>query len=173
MKRLAWVVVPVTVAVVAFAAVQASGKDVIAAGLPRVRSLDLLAAKVLETAVRASPTVVGLIAELRRGDVIVHVQTGILPSHVNGIMRLVTATATVRYLRVVLRIPSSMPDLVAVLGHELRHAVEIAAMPGVRDLRAFAAAASEMGWPTSGDGFFETKAACDAGRAVWRELAGK
>lgn len=173
MRRLTWVVAFFAAGLLASRPMQVLAQDAIADSLPRIRSLDLLAATVLEAAVRESTTVVGLIAELRRSDVIVHVQTGILPCHVNGITRLVTATRAVRYLRVVLRIPNSMRDLVAVLGHELRHAVEIGAMPEVRDLHAFAAAAREMGWATSGEGFFETKEACAAGRAVWRDLAGK
>lgn len=154
-------------------ALPAQRRDAIDANLPRVRALDALAANVLDAAIRMSPTVVGLIAELRRGDVIVHVQTAFLPPRVKGVTRLVTATPSARYVRVMLRIPNALPCLVAVLGHELRHAVELAAMPDVRDERAFVAAALEMGWATFCDGFFETKAAVHTGRLVWREIAGK
>jgi len=58
----------------------------------------------------------------------------------------------------------------ATLGHELRHAVEIAGMPEVRSDAQLASAYARIGWASSGDGFFETDAAVETGQQVAREL---
>ncbi len=134
-----------------------------AANVPRVRASDRLAAELLQQAAAASPTVAGLIAQLDQSDLIVNVVTGPLSESINGHTRIAAATPSVRYLRVTLRIPGATPRLIATLGHELRHAVEIAAMPDVRNEASLAAAYRKVGTAMSGDGFFETDAAVEGG----------
>lgn len=139
----------------------------------RVRASDPLAAEVLQRASVESATVARLIAELERSDVVVNIVTGRIAGPFNGHTRVAASTPAVRYLRVTLRIPAATPRLMATLGHELRHAVEIAGMPEVRSDAQLATAYSRIGWAPSGDGFFETDAAVEAGRQVARELVRK
>jgi hypothetical protein len=142
-----------------------------AATIPRVRASDPLAADVLRRAVLGSPTVAGLVAQLDQSDLIVNIVTGPLPDSLNGYTRVTAATSAVRYLRVTLRIPGATPRLIATLGHELRHAVEIAGMPDVRCDASLAAAYRRVGVSMARDGMFETDAAVAVGRTVARELA--
>jgi hypothetical protein len=63
---------------------------------------------------------------------------------------------------------------IAALGHELRHAVEIADAPSVVDDASLAAEYRRVGFPSravrSGNGY-ESRAAIDAAHRVWAELA--
>ncbi len=138
----------------------------------RVRAANTEARELLVRAAAQAPTVARLVAELETADVVVVIELKRLPKRVNGLVQVAAATPTVRYLRLALNVPNAQKELVALLGHELQHAVEIAGMPEVRDDAALAAAYRKMGNPMRGDGFFETEAALEAGRAVARELAG-
>jgi hypothetical protein len=142
-----------------------------AARVPHVRASDPLAADVLQRAAAESPTVANLIAQLDQSDLIVNIVTGRLPDSVNGHTRIAAATPVARYIRVTLRIPGATPRLIATLGHELRHAVEIAGMPDVRDEASLAAEYRRVGTAMAREGFFETAAAVETGRQVARELA--
>jgi hypothetical protein len=156
------------VAGVSVGAAEAAG---IGAPDSHVRAASAEARQLLLRAAGQSPTLAGFVADLENSDVIVTVELKPLPKTVNGFVQVAAATPATRYLRIVLRVPNAGPDLMAVLGHELRHVVEIAGMPDVRDDRSLAAAYRRIGTPGQGDGFFETPAALDAGRAVARELA--
>ncbi|MCU0250041.1 MAG: hypothetical protein MUE61_07525 [Vicinamibacterales bacterium] len=142
----------------------------LAAVVHRVRASDPLAAEVLRRAAVESETVARLIAQLERSDLVVNIVTGRIAGPFNGHTRVAASTPAVRYVRVSLRIPAATPRLMATLGHELRHAVEIAGMPEVRSDAQLASAYARIGWPSSGDGFFETDAAVETGQQVAREL---
>jgi len=141
-----------------------------AATIHRVRASDSLAAQVLQQAAAESATVARLIAQLERSDLVVNIVTGRVAGPFNGHTRVAASTPAVRYVRVTLRIPAAMPRLMATLGHELCHAVEIAGMPEVRSDTQLASAYTRIGWSPSGDGFFETDAAVETGRQVAGEL---
>lgn len=140
-------------------------------GLERFRAMDALARDVLANAVRLSPTVARIVGALQQSDLIVHVQTGMLPLGVNGITAVIAAGPAARYVRLVLKIPNAMPDLIAVLGHELQHVIEIATTPWIQDGCSLAAHSRQIGWPTSRDGYFETRAAMETGSRVRWEVA--
>jgi hypothetical protein len=48
-------------------------------------------------------------------------------------MYFVTATSTARYVRIEVVMDGDFGDMVALVGHELQHAVEVADAPRVRD----------------------------------------
>jgi hypothetical protein len=141
--------------------------------LARVRPLDHEARKVMDRAAVASPTIARMIAELESTDLIVSVQTCPLPKLVNGDARVVAAAGNVRHVRIRLSVPRATSDLIIVLGHELRHALEFAAMPEIRGGESQTRAYRLMGAPQLREGWFETEAALEAGRIVARELKTK
>ena len=136
----------------------------------RVRPLDAEARKIIGRAVAASPMVARMIAELQATDLIVGVQTCPMPKLVNGDARVVAAAGGVRHVRVRLAVPRASSDLVIVLGHELRHALEIAAAPEITDGESLVRVYRRMGASSLRDGLFETEAALEAGRIVAGEL---
>jgi hypothetical protein len=137
-----------------------------------VRAASAQARELLVAAASTSQTVANLVSELETSDVVVVIELKRLPTRVNGLVQVAAATPAARYLRLSLNVPNGPSDLMALLGHELRHAVEIASMPDVRDDASLATAYRRIGSARRGDGFFETEAALEAGRAVVRELAG-
>lgn len=60
-------------------------------------------------------------------------------------------------------------DAVPLLGHELQHALEVAAAPEVRDQRSFETLYSRIGWQ-SGTQTYETDRARATGRRIQNEL---
>ena len=168
MIRLAQALVVATLVEVSGTAV--AGQEPPVSTLPHVRAMDSLAAEVLETAVRLSPTVAQLVSELQSSDVIVTVACGKVREGFNGLARVVSAAGGFRHVRVVLRIPNSRVGLMEVLGHELRHCVEIAGMPEVRDQATMKTAYERVGVAKAGGGYFETDAAVRTGALVAREV---
>ncbi len=138
---------------------------------PRVRGYDSRAIDLLQRAARLSPTVARLVVELEQSDLVVIVETGWLPDNLGGRVRIAAATPQVRYVVVTLRIPAPMPELLQTLGHELRHATEIARAPDVRDAETLAAFYRRVGVALERSGRYDTEAAVEAGRMVARELA--
>lgn len=143
-----------------------------------VRVLSPRLADALSRAALASPTLRGLLRELDRTDVIVHV-TGRPPSawpglagrRLAGATRFVVATRTRRYVRVT--VDEFLPGhtRAAVLAHELWHALEVARAPHVVDQPSFAAYYRRIGHATAGDPTcFDTKAAVAVGVRVRSEL---
>lgn len=139
--------------------------------MAHVRGADATARRLLATVVQESETARALVAYLQRTDLIVIVETGLLPHDVNGVAQVVAATPTFRYVRIRLRLPNSAEALLEVLGHELYHAFEISGMPEVRDDASLGAAYRRVGWAATRAGFFETRGALEAGRLVSREVA--
>jgi hypothetical protein len=137
----------------------------------RGRGLDREARRVLEQAAAASSTVARLVTELERSDLIVGIQLCPLPRKLSGEMRTVTATPEVRHVRIRVNSPNAVPALIAVLGHELRHATELAAAPEVRDTDAQARLFRRIGYERYSGGYFETEAALEVGRMVAAEIS--
>ncbi len=137
----------------------------------RIRCLGREARRVVERAVAGSPTVARLVATLEKSDLIVGVQLCPLPKMLLGETRIVTATPDVRHVRIRIRIPNATDALIAVLGHELQHALELAAARDVRTAEAQADLFRRIGYERHSGGYFETEAALQAGRAVAAEIA--
>lgn len=87
-------------------------------------------------------------------------------------MQFVTATDSARYLRVTIRLDLRTSELVALLGHELRHAVEVAERVDVRDERAFRRLYEAIGLATHRGRrlTYDTRAAIATGHRVAIEL---
>jgi hypothetical protein len=137
---------------------------------PRVRSSVPRIAALLTEASARSNTFRGLVASIENTDGIVYVEPGRCKHGVRACLSLsITAAGRYRILRVMIDLATDMVALMATIGHELRHALEILTEPSVRTTeQAYLFYAREA--PTSRD-VFETRAAIQTGLAVEREIA--
>ena len=107
----------------------------------RVRPMHKRVETLLATGMERSATFRHLVRRIEASDVIVYVETRHdLRAGVGGSMRFVTRSATDRFVRIQLNATYNTHTLVALLGHELQHVVEVAEHPEVRsseDLREF------------------------------------
>lgn len=134
-----------------------------------LRPLDDRAKFLLKEGLDASFTVQQLARHLEQSDVVVYLRVAILNPDLAGTTTLQAVTAETRYVVVTVD-PHAIPlDLVSRLGHELRHAVEIADAPEVRSVDAMRQLFKRIGWRSGGTDRWETKEALATGRDVMRE----
>jgi hypothetical protein len=134
----------------------------------RTRGVSPSAQALLVEASQRSATVNSLLAELEHSDLIVDV-SDVMPGQCGGPASFLSFThydGVSRY--VLIRIDGqrlSPHERVIWLGHELRNALEVAAVPGVRDSDALAGLLQRIGWECVQDRF-ETLEACVIGDRV-------
>ena len=97
-----------------------------AASESRVRGSHPSLVHLLVEGERRSATFRDVLGRLEASDVIVYVEAGGVGHGMDGGLQFVTATSLTRYLRVTMRLDLPAAALVALLGHELRHALEVA-----------------------------------------------
>ncbi len=105
----------------------------------RVRALDPRAREWIRIGTAQSPTFRALLARLAASDLILYIEIvdGIIGGSA-GRLYFVTATPSVRYVRIEVVAHGNVREMVALVGHELQHAVEIANARHVRDRQALA-----------------------------------
>ena len=139
----------------------------------RVRPMHTRVGTLLATGMDRSATFRQLVRQIEESDVIVYIEARHdLRSGVGASMRFVTRSATDRFLRIQLNADYSDHTLVALLGHELQHVVEVADQPAVQsadDLRAFYRRTGVRTGPDS----FDSELARDTGYQVRAELIQK
>ena len=137
---------------------------------PRVRSSHVyLQAMIAEAAVRSS-TFRGIVAAIEATNGIVYVEHGACQHSVRACLALnVTAAAGYRILRVIVDARQPDWDVMASIGHELRHALEVLENPALVDTTSVYLFYAQ-GRQANGRAF-ETQAAIDAGFAVRHELS--
>jgi hypothetical protein len=164
---------PVVVCLIVGLSAAAHAKNI---DLPRVRPLDPSLTVVVGAGSHRSVTFHALVHRLEAGDVVVYLQYGQLPSGLQGRLTFLTAAAGLRYVMVEVARELDAPRLIAIVGHELQHAVEILEQAQIVSQATFASAYERSGFRRRqfADGVvgFDTRAAVDVGRQVWRELAG-
>jgi hypothetical protein len=140
-----------------------------------VRAADKAMADVITAGLKRSGTFAHLVLALNRSDVIVYIETGrVLPTSIVGRLLLAAGPEGSRYLRIQVSGHPGSNDMIALVGHELRHALEVAESPQVRDEAGLIALYERIGHPTSTGAMhqYDTHAAQDAGRRVKAELKG-
>jgi hypothetical protein len=100
-------------------------------GPSRLRAADPAAAALLRGGMARSATFRAIVETLEGSDLIVYVETR--PIRLPGQLQLLAPTPGCRHVRISMRTPGVDTELVAWLGHELWHAVELAGAPQVRD----------------------------------------
>ena len=137
-----------------------------------VRSQDRSVRHLLKRGFTYSPTFRNLMARLEVSDVIVYIEeVPRLPGALEGRMMILPNAHGYRYVRIQIAMRAAPDDAVAVLGHELQHALEVAQEPWVWDQATLAALYQRIGIrPTGGHHVYDTRAAQEIGRIVRREL---
>jgi hypothetical protein len=116
--------------------------------------------RVIVEGVCGSATFRSLVDAIQRSDVIVYVAMRWLGDRrLRGRLDFLTATAKDRVLRAVFSFPLDRATRIAVLGHELQHAVEVAGAPDIRTRGAFAAHYRAHGQPARIESGYDTDAA--------------
>jgi hypothetical protein len=132
------------------------------------RPLDPITADALARALTRSAVVRSLVATLEASDVIVHIESSrLMPAGIAGTTRFVTTRGGYRYVRVTIGADLPRDARVAILGHELQHACEVAQseaddVEGLRQM--FLREGSHDG------DYFETERAVEIERMVRLEL---
>jgi len=136
-----------------------------------IRTTDRAVRQLLRRGYRESRTFAALVARLQRSDVIVYIEAvSRLPGAMEGRMMMLPRAHEQRYVRIQIALRGSPEDSIALLGHELRHAVEVADAGEVSDSAGLARLYQRIGVP-SGPFLYDTLEAQDTARAVRKELA--
>ena len=139
---------------------------------PSIRSTDRRLRSLLEHGLRMSPTLRALVARLHASDVVVYLQCD-GPSGPDGRLTFLTTAAGYRYV-VVRMARLARAQQIAMMAHELQHAVEIAETPAIVDGPSLVREYRRMGYENPASQLpgvsFDTHAAMRAGEQVLREL---
>jgi len=136
-----------------------------------VRTTDAYLLRLLRAGVDRSPTFAGLVSRLEASDVIVYIQpVSGLPTNLAGRLLLLPLAGAQRYLRIQVTQGGSPNEMIALIGHELRHAVEVAEAGDVHDQESLTTLYQRIGERGRGEHLFDTLAAQAAGKRVRKEL---
>jgi hypothetical protein len=139
-----------------------------------LRTTDDRLRRLLQLGTRTSPTLRALVRRLIDSDVIVYLwcdRAETAPS--DGRLTFVSAAGGYRYVVVRVVRFHSRERQIALMAHELRHAIEIADAPHVVDLESLEREYRRIGYVSgaqTGRLMFDTRAAVDAGVQVINEL---
>lgn len=141
-----------------------------------VRMTDKRLHQLVHEGLRNSDTFRSLVARLEQSDVVVYFECDGAGGPA-GRLTFVSAAAGIRYLHVRVSRLGSREQQIALIAHELRHAVEIADAPDVVDVASLGAAYERIGYVNHGVATpgvaFDSEAAVRAGHQVLRELSGR
>lgn len=167
------VVVLVLLSMIADVASAAHPDSDVRPGGVRVRPSDARTIGLLREGIERSSTLRALVDRIEQLDVIVYLEMQPRMRHqLSGGITWMHSTPRYRYVRASLNPDLSNDALIAAIGHELRHVLEIAEEPGVADaftLVEFYRTIGDQRQP--GSGYWDTSRARETGRVVRRELA--
>jgi len=135
-----------------------------------VRSSHPVLANFITRATEQSATFRGLVEAIKVHDGIVYVEAGECGHYVGSCLVGVTTAGRFRMLWIEVDAKKTDVGLIASIGHELQHAVEILSDSGVRNGAEMFLYYLRMGRRAPGPIAFETTAAIDAGTAVREEI---
>jgi hypothetical protein len=141
----------------------------------RIRALDERVGELLWIGYRQSPTFRRVVQALERSDVITYVEMGPRTGfETAGITRFAGRSGGHRYLRIVVNEPhGTQGSVVAVLGHELYHALEVAEARWVIDQASYRSLYERIGFPTCGPRVarcYDTRQATETGVKILGEF---
>jgi len=139
---------------------------------PHIRILDQALAKTVSDGIARSSTFARIVDGLDRSNVVVYIGfSKLLPPSLGGRTTFITATGKWRYLRIAICTHLSEVQRIAMVAHELHHALEIGSSPEVVDLHTLADLYKAIGTrePCQTQ-CYETASAIDAANDVDREV---
>ena len=143
---------------------------------PRIRTTDARLRRLLDQGTRELPTLRALVERLASSDVVVylHCERGASPHLTDGRLTFLSAVGGFRYVVVRVSFVGSRERQLAILAHELQHAVEVADTPAIVDEATLEREYRRMGFENTllsapGGLAFDTKAAVATGEQVLRE----
>jgi hypothetical protein len=137
-----------------------------------VRVLDCRLTAAVASAASRSATLSDLLQRVQRSDGLVYITapppTGPATQLLGGFSHNVSVAGPNRVLRIFVSGKADDPGMV-IVGHELRHALEVLELSSARTEAEVEALYDHLGWRTSAH-TVETQEAIDAGTAIGREL---
>ena len=135
-----------------------------------VRTQDRSVHYLLKRGFTHSATFALLMTRLEYSDVIVYIEeVPRLPAGLEGRMMILPTAHGQRYVRIQIAMRGASEDSIALLGHELQHATEVAAATGVNGEADLDALYQRIG-TRGGAHMYDTSAAREIARIVRREL---
>jgi hypothetical protein len=148
-----------------------------ASELPRIRiHRDGRIEQLIADGLGLSPTFRDVVERLNNSDVVVYVRGhNEATRREDGYLQFIGTAAGYRYLQAHIRYSTSRAHQIALIGHELFHAVEVAAAASVIDVPSFAREYARIGFVShtfrvSGAVAYDTHAAIRTGDQILREL---
>lgn len=145
------------------------------ASFPHIRSTDARLRALIDDALATSATIRALAERITASDVVVFVACDNDPyARGPGRLNFISSAGGFRYVMVRLK-PKRRDLAIAMLGHELQHAVEIAETPSIVDEDSLAREYLRMGYRSHSSHVglaFDTKAAVETGERVQEEVRG-
>jgi hypothetical protein len=144
--------------------------------IPRIRTTDRRIRSLIDEGVRLSPTFHDLVDRVEAADVVVYVQCdAFMTTRIRGgRLTFVSAAGGFRYVVVRMQWLPSPQHQIALLAHELQHAVEIGDTPAIVDSASLAREYRRMGETRDVSGgsetVFDTRMANAVGHRVLKEL---
>jgi hypothetical protein len=141
---------------------------------PHVRTTDTAIQHLLKSGELRSATLRSLLDRLAATDVVVYIRVdATLPRWFTGKTWFVASAAGLRYVEMVVKPIDDPLAMTALIGHELAHALEIAADPGIVDPASMAERFLAIGTVRMRDAhtLVETSFAVKTGQRVSRELS--
>jgi hypothetical protein len=139
---------------------------------PHIRILDPELTKTIRDGVARSQTFARIVDGLEESNVVVYVGFNVqLPPGMGGRTTFLTSAGKWRYLQIAICSRLSEFQRIAMVAHELHHALEISSNPEVHDRRSLRLLYEVIGDPAPCPSeCFETASAIDAAKEVDREL---
>jgi hypothetical protein len=144
------------------------------AGNSAVRTTAPFIQRMIDEGIRRSPTFASEMRDLAASDVIAIVETSrTLPTGICGHMVFMAARGGFRYVQIQIDTKYNLPQTIGIIGHELRHALEVAAHPDVVDQASLRRMYERIGRPglqrTAAEAF-DSVAAINTGRTIVEEM---
>jgi hypothetical protein len=143
---------------------------------PHIRTTDARLRRLVGEGLRTSDTFRALVGRLHQSDVIVYLECDGTSKPHGGRLTFISSAGGYRYVQVRVSRLRSRDEQIAIIGHELRHAVEIADAPQVVDGPSMAREYARIGYEsrrmTRPGVTFDSDAAVRAGYRVLREMGG-
>jgi hypothetical protein len=141
---------------------------------PHVRVFDRQLKVLLAEGAEQSPTLRTLLAQIDTAAILVFIDCGRMPTRIAARLHLMTSVNGLRYVRV--DVDCALSRQIALLAHELQHALEIAGRVDIVDADAMESYYEDIGFQTYSDGRhkgFESPAAIAVQQCVEDEISGR